>query len=398
MRTLWLPFLALLSLITGLSGQIRVELGRPSISYMQYESIIMDVRITNMSSEPLDLGNVEGKSWLRFSVKRGSGSSVRPTQEFTQPPVHLEPGDTARFGFNLLPFYAIREIDNYTVTALVRMPTLSGDLISNAVQFSVVNGITLWSREIVLPEESDKRLFSLLSFYRNDQNQIYAQVESEPQNLVYLCMPLGTVLAGERPRTEFDPSLDWHILYRAAPDTYRYFKFTSKGRLLQQETLAGGGSRPTLIPDASGTWALVGGVDPKTQQGERLSETQPTNVMTPGAASEAGPEKKKTPSPTLLQPGATTSTPAMPPPPTQKPPVPPTTTPPRATPVMERPVSGQIQHQTPPAPLPEPPPQPQAKPKKEKKATRTPPSEEPQPREKTSELAPPDNLLRRDLR
>ena len=281
--SLWKFLLLSLLLGTGsisVKAQIQVQLGRPNMSYLQYESIIMEVRITNVSGRAIRLESGNGESWLRFFVRRSNGMLVRPTQQFEQPPVELQPGDTARFGFDLLPFYLIRELDTFKVQAFVRVPGLAGDMPSNSVEFSVVKGQTLWRRDVGVPGTDQMRALSLISFYRGEQLRLYAQIESEAENLVFACLPMGSMFAGDKMDTQIERQELWHILFRTGPQSYQYYKFSMDGQVLGREAYSSAESRPQIALDRNGRYAVIGGLASEQARGDTLSGTQPGSYST----------------------------------------------------------------------------------------------------------------------
>jgi len=269
--------LCLLAFLATASAQLHVELNKPPTSQLLYSPIVMEVRIVNQSAQRLELKDVNGKSWLRFLIKTASGVYVKPTADFLQPTLVLEPGEAVQFGFDLTPFYCIREVGSYQVRALVKMPDMSGDIATEMVQFSVVKGQKVWAQDLIVA--GDKRLCSILSFLVNERMQFYAQIESEDSNLVYVCLPLGGAMIGELPEAMLERGSFWHILFRASPNTYRYFKLNLDGRAIEQTDYAMQAESRPHISLEGGVCKVVGGINADLMRPETLSETQPPEVL-----------------------------------------------------------------------------------------------------------------------
>ncbi len=282
--------LAWLCAAVSAQAQIHLSVNKPKPSHLLYSPLVVEVRIANNTGRQLHLGDVDGQSWLRFLIKRGNGAIVRPTYNFSQPELVLEPGQGVEFGFDLTPFYNIREMGNYKLIAVVKMAGVQGDLISNSVDFSVVTGQKLWSRQQGMPGSDEVRTFSLISFFDGQDSQVFAQIESERENLVFLCLPLGNYMATSKPEAELEAGSYWHLLFRSAPGFYLYLKTDMEGKVIERRTLSSAVSIPRLMPGPNG-YAVVGGTDPSQERGETLSGTQPPEFMRPGGVSELDEEK-----------------------------------------------------------------------------------------------------------
>jgi hypothetical protein len=165
---------------------------------------------------------------------------------------------------------------------------LPGDILSRAARFNVLRGHALWTREITAPGVGNPRRFSLISHLVRDARQrmdrpyLYAQVESETENLVFACAQLGPMMQGDRIEALFDGSFGWHVLFRTDTQSFIYHQFDIDGKVVERKELVRTATRPHLVP-SEGSVELVGGVDRETMKGgDSLSGTQPPEVLTPG--------------------------------------------------------------------------------------------------------------------
>lgn len=274
-------FLTLLGFISHGKSQVQVQIDRPRVNYLLYEPVILEVMVKNQSGKTLELGK-QDSSWLRFLVKRSNGLLARQVQEFFLPPLTLEPGDSARFKFDLMPYYGIREVDSYEVSALVEAPGSRGDFTSQKVIFSVVKGTPIWTERIGLPDTNEQRTYSLISQLVEDRVTLYAQIESEDQNTVLLCKPLGFLMSGEKPQSEIEIGNSWHVLFRSGANQFHYFNFSLEGQILKQERYASIETRPRLI-NQEGKWEVIGGVSAEEMRSETLSQEQPSEATHSGS-------------------------------------------------------------------------------------------------------------------
>ena len=277
-----LLFLTILSFAYCGIGQVQVQITRPRVNYLLYEPVILEITVKNQGGHVLNLREKKGQSWLRFLVKRSNGMLARKAQEFFLPPLDLEPGDSARFKFDLMPYYAIRELDSYEVNALVQAPEIEGDFTSPKVVFSVVRGRSVWRERIGLPDTNEQRTYSLISQLIEDRVALYAQIESEDKNTVLLCKALDFLMSGEAPQSEIEIGKSWHILFRSGADKFHYFNFSLDGQLLEQQLYASVETRPRLMPLEEGKWTVIGGTHAEQMRSETLSEGQPTETTRAG--------------------------------------------------------------------------------------------------------------------
>lgn len=269
-------------------GQLQIEIVDPQPNYLLFEPIALKIKIANGTGRVVELKDVGDKGWLRFLVTRGGAMMIKPTKAFTQPGMVLEPGDVARFTFNLTPYYALRDPGGYNVQAVVRVPGFNADVMSRPAQFNVLRGHEVWSKEITPPGASHPRKYSLITHLVRDERQrldrayLYAQVESESENLVFTCRQLGPIVQGDRIEAMFDGGYAWHILFRSGSNTFAYYQFDINGKVTEQKDLAKTQTRPRLIVRA-GNVELVGGLSREEfGTGDTLTGTQPPAVLTPG--------------------------------------------------------------------------------------------------------------------
>lgn len=268
----------LLILTTHLQSQIALRVVATEKGYMRWAPTLVGVEVINVGGQPLLLQSFEDKSWLRFLIRRGNlsapGVMVRQVQQFEQPSLALEPGEVARFRFDLTPFYSIRELGPYVVQAVVRLPGMDdAEVVSDPIEISVVPGRVIWSGDFGGGAIS-KRKMSLLRHISGAEERLYAQIEAPEEGLVYLCRPLGRLTLGMMPQTGIDALGNWSILFRSGPRLFDYYEFSPNGDLLQYQQLAQVTIPPRLVGGAGG-YQVVGGEKPSALVGETLRGTQP---------------------------------------------------------------------------------------------------------------------------
>ena len=274
-----LVFLWVVGSADPLLAQVAVRLAVLQKGYLRWAPTHIGVEVVNLSGEPLLLHSTESKSWLRFLVRRGNLSSpgvlVRQVQPFLQPDLALEPGEIARFRFDLTPFYSIRELGAYVVQAVVSVSDVEGekDLVSEPVEISVVPGRVIWSADFGGGTIA-RRCYSLLRHVVGAEELLYALIEVPEEGLVYMCRPLGRLSLGRVPQSAVDALGNWSILFRSGPRQFDYFEFSPNAELLRYERRMQVEEPPRLVGGPGG-YTLVGGVQPSQIRQETLKSTQP---------------------------------------------------------------------------------------------------------------------------
>ena len=292
LRALLLVALAVLA--SESCGQVAVRVVALEKGYMRWSPTLVGVEVVNVSGEELLLRSLENKSWLRFLVRRGNlgapGMMVRQVQAFEQPDLALDPGESARFRFDLTPFYSIRELGAYVVQAVVRLQQGGEEveLVSEPVEISVVPGRVIWTADFGGGGLTRKRM-SLLRHVSGTEERLYAQIEAPDEGLVYLCRPLGRLTLGKMPEAAIDALGNWSILFRSGPRLFDYFEFSHRGELLQYERLVQVNEPPRLVGGPNG-YIVEGGARPEEVRQETLRGTQPQFGSPTEAVSHAGME------------------------------------------------------------------------------------------------------------
>src|SRR5512144_2629656 len=97
---------------TGLWAQVKVRLELNQEQYLPGERLAVAVHITNLSGQPLKLG--QGNNWLKFMVEASSGFIVT---KLCDPPVEgeftVESSQVATKRVDLAPCYNLTSIGRY---------------------------------------------------------------------------------------------------------------------------------------------------------------------------------------------------------------------------------------------------------------------------------------------
>ena len=268
-----LGFLAATSLAPA---QIQVSAQTARTNFLLYERVDLLVTIVNASDSDLILNNNEGHPWLSFLVSKHNRLPVRPERTSNFEPLTLKVGETKTLRVNLTPLFSFREEGDYKAAAVIDLPG-AGQIISDGVPFTVLNGRQIWSQ--TRPVEGSQRIYSLVRFSpQPDTTQLYLRVEEPAENVVYANLALGDMVSFIDPAVNFDPQGNIHILQPVALGTYLYTRADPSGKILHQgifKTFRDIPPRLSKLED--GNVIVVGGLEenPDTQR-EKLHDGQGT--------------------------------------------------------------------------------------------------------------------------
>jgi len=186
----------------------------------------------------------------------------------------LKVGETKTLRINITPLFSFRDEGDYKAAAVIDLPG-EGQIISDSVPFTVLDGRTVWSA--TRPADGTERVYSLIRFSpKPDMTNLYLRVEDPSENIVLSNLALGEVVAYIDPDVFFDPQGNLHVMQPVAMETYLYTRADPSGKILHQgifKTFQSIPPRLTKMDD--GNVVVVGGLEdnPDTPR-ETLSEGQ----------------------------------------------------------------------------------------------------------------------------
>jgi hypothetical protein len=272
---------------TVAQAQIRLSAQTERSNFLLYERVDLHITVANAGENDLVLDNTEGHPWLSFLVSKHNKLPVAQERKSTFNPVTLKVGETKTLTVDITPLYSFREEGDYTAAVVIDLPG-EGEVVSEPVPFSVVNGRSVWTQ--TRPADGSERVYSLIRFSpRNDLTRLYLRVEDPSENTILTNLALGDVVAFIDPEVFFDPQGFLHILQPIAMSTYLYTRTDTAGKIVHQAIFksasvsgVSGTIPPRLTKLDDGNIIVVGGreEDPNTprevlSEGQKLSTGQP---------------------------------------------------------------------------------------------------------------------------
>lgn len=256
-------------------AQLQVSAQTERTTYLLYERLDLVVTLQNTSDSDIILNNDEGHSWLSFLVSKKNHLPVRPDHKSGFESFTLKQGESKTLRVNLTPLFSFRETGDYIVSAVIDLPGQSGQLISDVVPFSIIEGRKVWSAQ--RPVDGSLRTYSLIRFApQPDRTALYLRVEDPDQNIVYANLALGEIVAYVDPDVQFDPQGNLHVLQPIAMGTYLYSRADGDGKIVRQQIFKTYQQIPPRLAKVEDGSVLVNGglsVDPNVPR-EKLSDAQ----------------------------------------------------------------------------------------------------------------------------
>jgi hypothetical protein len=232
-------------------AQVEVRCEADRRTYIQCESIRINLTLRNTGGQTLDLSGEDPDSYFRFIVERGPG---RPAEHFRNElaaePIVLGPHESAERKVDLLSAFDMAESGSYSVLAQVVAGTQVAT--SPKIFVDVVPGFEIGRlRMVPAVDPEDVYLFSLRYVNRGTGDSLLLRVDSETENACRGVYDLGRLIRLTPPVLESDSQDVVHVLHQSGPKLYTHSRFTFDGDPIERLTIpADGGAR--LKPGENG--------------------------------------------------------------------------------------------------------------------------------------------------
>lgn len=229
---------------------------------MRSESLPIRLRITNLSGQPLRLG--DQPDWLNFTIESREGTPLKKTGEVPMPkPFTIESSKTVSLSTDLMPHFNLSEPGHYSLKAKIKIPQLEKELTTTPRTFDVISGSKVWEREVGVPGTTppEVRRFALQQATFLKQLRLYVRVTDEKELTVFRVLLLGTLTSFSTPEAVVDGSSQLHVLFQNGPRSFIYSVINPDGeQLIRQTWDYTGESRPRLRSESDGRVIVSGGV------------------------------------------------------------------------------------------------------------------------------------------
>ncbi len=255
----------LISPVVDADVGVRLSLERKE--YLLYEPLDIQVRVSNYSSETLDMARMaEETPWLDFFVMTPQSERISLSKKPWNPPnLILLPGEVKSISINLMPYFLLRDSGDYQVMAQV-MKKGQPVSTSSTIKFTIMKGTTIWQQPYAAPANPDAasktsrpRLYSLI-IHRIDRDQIlYAQILNPAENHVLCITPLGNLINFGEPQTRIDLQGNLHVFHQSGVRLFTYTRFSADGKWLGTRQFSNIGSAPAMVAGKNNETNIIGG-------------------------------------------------------------------------------------------------------------------------------------------
>ena len=247
-------------------AQVSVDVTQEQDQFLQGESMLAIVRITNLSGQTLHLGS--DPDWLTFSIASPEGLVVTKTDNpLVVGEFDLESSKVAIKRVDLSPYFVFSHSGRFGVVATVRIKGWGVEVASPSRYFNVIDGAKLWEQSVGVPQPEgasnsipEIRRYTLQQAnYLRGELRLYLRVTDGYGKTVRVC-PIGQMVSFGRPQApQIDRLSNLHVLYQNGPVSFSYTEFNPNGELVARQTYDYTTSHPHLREDAEGSITVTGG-------------------------------------------------------------------------------------------------------------------------------------------
>lgn len=216
-------------------AQIEAVATSPRQNFLLYEPVELTVQLKNTSGSEIVFNNGDQNNhpWLSFLVFRADGEKVRSDNLFLPASAALAAGEQKQFLINITPWYRMRETGSYQVQTVVSL----GDgktFLTQPFQLNIGAGNIISQTKKVI--QGVERVYSLISYFDQQQLRLYLRVEDPLKNIVYST----SLLDSYNPSLKiigplFDSQNRIHILHPRNNAQFCYTMADQDGNILRQD-------------------------------------------------------------------------------------------------------------------------------------------------------------------
>lgn len=262
-------------------AQVIVNLQMAKKNFVAGESVPVNVIITNHAGRDLVFQGDSRSNWIEFTVRAANGNPVSPFGRPSFGAVKVPVGQTASRTFDLATLFPVREMGNFSVSAMVRLPGQTDAFMSNRVLFNVNTARPYWSQKVGVPGSAGQtREFRVMHFSGGGKSQLYGQVVDLRTGQPMQTHQLGEVLMFRKPTVTVDNRQVMHVLYLVGPTLWAHARIGPDGSFLGRDFhKRGAAADPFLATLPTGAVQVGNSIpyDPKAEADSRRNVRKATD-------------------------------------------------------------------------------------------------------------------------
>lgn len=205
---------------------------------IQYESVMVRVRLINNTGRPIDLADSDSDAFFRFDIEQIPGIMLPQTRPlvFTGSALVL-PRGKLDVSVELLSSYDLRQTGPYTLTA--RLDIGDKTISSGKMFLDVVPGFEISRHGTALPDNpAASRTYILKTLHRERSERLFVQIDDEATDESLGVLELGSIVRLFTPVTLVDAECQLHVLHQSGPDRFIHSVVTPEGKPVNRESYA----------------------------------------------------------------------------------------------------------------------------------------------------------------
>ncbi|MEI7900986.1 MAG: hypothetical protein WCK89_12105 [bacterium] len=210
-------------LFTGAAAAQQVEMTL-TLAYNVFvvgEPVLVQLEALNTTRDLLDIGGKDSRDTLIVEITKGG--QYNELAPFNDQPVigmfQLKPGQVFQQKVELDKWFPVVEEGQYIVRFVIVHDGIRYE--SAKKSFDVVPGMPVKDGvQMFIKRQSQKRLFKLVFWHRNQTDRLFLRIEDDPSGKVWDSLDLGTLLQSSEPKIDISPEGVVTVLHRATQDAY----------------------------------------------------------------------------------------------------------------------------------------------------------------------------------
>lgn len=234
------------------------------------EKMYLRLTIQNRSGADLLLGTVS--NWLTFTVlgeKNALVDQLRDDYDYAAGETNVPAGLSASRDFNLTPYFNFRQPGRYTVKATIKIPQWQGEVMTQPVAFTIVNGIRLGNMPdlsvgVPLLHSASNQPPEIRKYFleRSDANggmKLFVRLTDASGGRTLRLTPIGPFFSYTQPNVMLDRYNQLNVLHQTGAQVFTYCVIDTQGQILERQTYQYTDQRPVLRGDGKGGVVVFGG-------------------------------------------------------------------------------------------------------------------------------------------
>lgn len=251
-----------------LHAQIDVDFKLAKSTYIAHEPVVGVLSIVNRAGRDLVLSGKNGQSWLDFRVVDGQGRMVTPSANALPPkPIILKAGQLYKKNVVINQTYPMGRIGLYRVKPTVNLSQINRVFTTaKNVTATIVEGQKMWEQTFGVPPgydgEGTFREYALVTQHQgNRQKSLYLKLTDVSSGLVRKVYPIGDYMGIRPPEKIVNRENKLHVFHMSGPKSFVYSIIGVDGVPIEQQVyVVKGSSTPSMVTNAAGDIAVIGGM------------------------------------------------------------------------------------------------------------------------------------------